>query len=232
MLYVNGLSVNYGVIRAVKKVSFVVNKGEIVSLIGANGAGKTTIMKALAKLLPLSDGAVSFGEHDLSLVPAHNVVSLGMALVPEGRQVFSSMTVEENLRLGGYSVRERHSSELSRVYGLFPRLRERRRQPAGTLSGGEQQMLAVGRALMSKPELLLIDELSMGLSPLLSKELMKSVQSLNADGMTILLVEQNAKAALSVSDRAYVLETGSIVLEGKGKDLLGNEQVRKSYLGG
>lgn len=232
MLYVNGLSVNYGVIRAVKKVSFVVNKGEIVSLIGANGAGKTTIMKALAKLLPLSEGAVSFGEHDLSLVPAHNVVSLGMALVPEGRQVFSSMTVEENLRLGGYSVREKHGSELSRVYGLFPRLRERRRQPAGTLSGGEQQMLAVGRALMSRPELLLIDELSMGLSPLLSKELMKSVQSLNADGMTILLVEQNAKAALSVSDRAYVLETGNIVLEGKGKDLLGNEQVRKSYLGG
>lgn len=231
MLYVNGLSVNYGMIRAVKKISFVVNKGETVSLIGANGAGKTTVLKAISKLIPTSGGSVSFEEHDLSQCLPHDVVRLGMALVPEGRQVFSGMTIEENLLLGGYSLNKKLTSLTDRVYSLFPRLGERKKQAAGTLSGGEQQMLAIGRALMSEPKMLLIDELSMGLSPLLSKELMKTIQSLGKDGMTILLVEQNAKAALRISDRAYVMETGNIVLEGKGKDLLDNEQVRKSYLG-
>ena len=228
MLTVNNIQVSYGAITAVKGVSFHVNEGEIVSLIGANGAGKTTIMHTISGLLKASDGSVEFLGKPISTLPPHKITEQGLAQVPEGRRVFATMTVRENLDLGAYLTR---STDYQRIYDLFPRLYERRKQPAGTLSGGEQQMLAIGRALMSNPKMLLMDEPSMGLSPILVKEIFRIIQDCNKSGMTILLVEQNANMALSISDRAYVLETGNIVLEGPAKELMGNENVRKAYLG-
>ena len=229
MLTIKDLQVSYGAIAAVKGVSFFVNEGEIVSLIGANGAGKTTIMHTISGLLKAHAGEVKFLENTISTMPPHTITALGLAQVPEGRRVFSKMTVRENLSLGAYLTK---STDYKRIYDLFPRLYERRKQPAGTLSGGEQQMLAIGRALMSNPKMLLMDEPSMGLSPILVKEIFRIIQDCNQQGMTILLVEQNANMALSISDRAYVLETGNIVLEGPAKELMGNEEVKKAYLGG
>jgi len=228
MLTVNDIQVSYGAITAVKGVSFKVNEGEIVSLIGANGAGKTTIMHTVSGLLKASLGSVEFLGQSISTLPPHKITELGLAQVPEGRRVFATMTVRENLSLGAYLTR---STDYQKIYDLFPRLYERRKQLAGTLSGGEQQMLAIGRALMSNPKMLLMDEPSMGLSPILVKEIFRIIQDCNESGMTILLVEQNANMALSISDRAYVLETGNIVLEGPAKELMGNEEVKKAYLG-
>ena len=228
MLTVNNIQVSYGAINAVKGVSFHVDEGEIVSLIGANGAGKTTIMHTISGLLKASSGSVEFLGQAVSTLPPHKITEQGLVQVPEGRRVFSTMTVRENLSLGAYLTR---STDYQRVYDLFPRLYERRKQLAGTLSGGEQQMLAIGRALMSNPKMLLMDEPSMGLSPILVKEIFRIIQECNQSGMTILLVEQNANMALSISDRAYVLETGNIVLEGPAKELMGNENVRRAYLG-
>lgn len=229
MLEVKDLQVAYGAITAVKGVSFHVNEGEIVSLIGANGAGKTTIMHTISGLLKAIAGTTEFLGQSIAATPPHRITALGLAQVPEGRRVFAKMTVRENLSLGAYLTKKR---DYKRVYDLFPRLYERRKQLAGTLSGGEQQMLAIGRALMSDPKMLLMDEPSMGLSPILVKEIFRIIQECNQAGMTILLVEQNANMALSISNRAYVLETGNIVLEGPAKDLMGNEDVKKAYLGG
>ena len=229
MLIVKDLQVAYGAITAVKGVSFHVNEGEIVSLIGANGAGKTTIMHSVSGLLKPKSGTSDFMGHSISSMPPHKITALGLAQVPEGRRIFSKMTVRENLSLGAYLTK---NNDYKRIYDLFPRLYERRKQLAGTLSGGEQQMLAIGRALMSNPKMLLMDEPSMGLSPILVKEIFRIIQDCNKAGMTILLVEQNANMALSISDRAYVLETGNIVLEGPAKELMGNEEVKKAYLGG
>jgi len=228
MLTVRDLHVSYGAIAAVKGVSFQVNEGEIVSLIGANGAGKTTIMHTVSGLLKASEGKAEFLGQSIETLPPHQITALGLVQVPEGRRVFAKMTVHENLSLGAYLTR---STDYQRIYDLFPRLYERRKQAAGTLSGGEQQMLAIGRALMSNPKMLLMDEPSMGLSPILVKEIFRIIQDCNQAGMTILLVEQNANMALSISDRAYVLETGKIVLDGPAKELLGNENVKKAYLG-
>jgi len=229
MLVVKDLQVAYGAIQAVKGVNFHVNDGEIVSLIGANGAGKTTIMHTISGLLKAASGSTEFLDRSITALPPHSITAMGLAQVPEGRRVFAKMTVKENLSLGAYLTK---STNYQRVYDLFPRLYERRKQPAGTLSGGEQQMLAIGRALMSDPKMLLMDEPSMGLSPILVKEIFRIIQECNQTGMTILLVEQNANMALSISDRAYVLETGNIVLEGPAKELMGNEEVKKAYLGG
>ena len=207
--------------------------GELVSLIGANGAGKTTTLHAISGLLPVASGSILLDGTDLQKVPANTIIGLGMAHVPEGRHVFARMTVEENLRMGAYILRDqkRISENLERVYGHFPRLKERRRQLAGTLSGGEQQMLSTGRALMTDPKIVLMDEPSMGLSPLLVKEIFSIIQELHKSGITILLVEQNAKMALAVSDRAYVLETGTISMEGPAAELAADDRVRKAYLG-
>lgn len=234
MLKVQNLHVYYGAIHAIKGVSFEVHRGEVVTLIGANGAGKTTILNTVAALLPARSGTVEFlGENLSTIRGAHQIVSRGLALVPEGRRVFLQMTVEENLEMGAYTrPRSSIAPELERVYEQFPRLRERRRQIAGTLSGGEQQMLAMGRALMSTPSLLMLDEPSMGLAPLLVEQIFDIIQSLHRAGTTILLVEQNAQMALSVADRGYVLETGRIVTTGSGTDLLRDEAVKKAYLGG
>ena len=233
MLKVNDINVYYGAIHAIKGVSFEVNDGEIVTLIGANGAGKSTILNTVSGLLRSTTGSIEFLEKPLGGVPAHKVVSQGLALVPEGRRVFLNMTVEENLEMGAYT---RPNSEieggLKRVYEHFPRLEERKRQIAGTLSGGEQQMLAMGRALMSTPKLLMLDEPSMGLAPILVDEIFEIIKMLHKAGTTILLVEQNAQMALSVADRGYVLETGKIVTSGTGKELLNDESVKKAYLGG
>lgn len=234
MLEVKDLEVHYGVIRAIKGISFEVNEGEVISLIGANGAGKTTTLHAVSGLLSKSAGSVTFMGKDITNLAAHKMVSLGMAHVPEGRRVFSELTVLENLKLGAYTRSDKKELEdtLNMVYKRFPRLMERRNQIAGTLSGGEQQMLAMARALMSRPKILLMDEPSMGLSPLLVKEIFHIIQDINKDGTTILLVEQNAKMALAIADRAYVLETGKISLEGTGEELSASEEVRKAYLGG
>ena len=233
MLSVNDINVYYGAIHAIKNISFEVNEGEIVTLIGANGAGKSTILKTVSGLLRSKTGSVHFEEADIGHLPPHKVVNLGLAHVPEGRRVFTRMSVEENLEMGGYT---RPNSELDggleRVYEQFPRLKERRKQIAGTLSGGEQQMLAMGRALMSNPKVLMLDEPSMGLAPLLVEQIFEIIQSLHKAGTTILLVEQNAKMALSVADRGYVLETGRIVNSGPGLALLNDEAVKKAYLGG
>jgi len=228
VLTVNDIQVSYGAITAVKGVSFQVNEGEIVSLIGANGAGKTTIMHTISGLLKATSGSVEFLGQSIGTLPPHKITELGLAQVPEGRRIFATMTVLENLSLRAYLTR---STDYQKIYDLFPRLYERRKQLAGTLSGGEQQMLAIGRALMSNPKMLLMDEPSMGLSPILVKEIFRIIQDCNQTGMTILLVEQNANMALSISDRAYVLETGNIVLEGPAKELMGNEDVKKAYLG-
>lgn len=233
MLKVSDLKVSYGAIQAIKGISLEVNEGEIVSLIGANGAGKTTTLHTITGLTKAQSGSVELEGRNLLTTEAHKIVSLGLAHVPEGRHIFSSLTVEENLMMGAYirKDKERIQQDLSRVYTLFPRLQERREQAAGTLSGGEQQMLAIGRAMMSNPRILLLDEPSMGLSPLLVKEIFHIIKELNQQGMTILLVEQNARMALSISNRAYVLETGKIVMEGEGQELLQDDQVRKAYLG-
>lgn len=233
MLEVKNLSVSYGAIEAVKDINFTVNAGEIVSLIGANGAGKTTTLHTITGLVPAKSGSVMYNGVDLLKTHNNKIVTLGMAHIPEGRHVFTRMSVEENLEMGAFSLKDQSDlkKDLDMVYGLFPRLKERRNQKAGTLSGGEQQMLAMGRALMSHPKTILMDEPSMGLSPKLVKEIFSIIRKLHEQGITILLVEQNAKMALSIADRAYVLETGRITMEGDAKELLNNEQVRKAYLG-
>ena len=233
ILKVNGLHVYYGSIHAVKGVSFEVNEGEIVTLIGANGAGKSTVLNTVSGLLHPKAGSVVFEGKDLKGVPAHKIVEHGLAQVPEGRHVFLQMTVEENLQMGAYTQPgSAVASGVAGVYERFPRLKERRRQIAGTLSGGEQQMLAMGRALMSKPKLLMLDEPSMGLAPLLVEQIFEIIKSLHQAGSTILLVEQNAQMALQIADRAYVLETGSITLSGTGTELASSDAVKKAYLGG
>ena len=233
MLEIKDLHVFYGAIHALKGISLTVADGELVSLIGANGAGKTTTLHAISGLLPAASGSILLDGTDLQKVPANTIIGLGMAHVPEGRHVFARMTVEENLRMGAYILRDqkRISENLERVYGHFPRLKERRRQLAGTLSGGEQQMLSTGRALMTDPKIVLMDEPSMGLSPLLVKEIFSIIQELHKSGITILLVEQNAKMALAVSDRAFVVETGTISMEGPAAVLAADDRVRKAYLG-
>lgn len=233
MLKVNDINVYYGAIHAIKGVSFEVRDGEIVTLIGANGAGKSTILNTVSGLLHSKTGSIEFLDRSLAGIPAHKVVELGLAHVPEGRRVFLQMTVEENLEMGAYTQpKSTVTPGLERVYEQFPRLKERRRQIAGTLSGGEQQMLAMGRALMSGPKLLMLDEPSMGLAPILVEQIFTIIQSLHRAGTTILLVEQNAQMALSVADRGYVLETGKIVSSGTGRELLSDETVKKAYLGG
>lgn len=234
MLEIKNLVVRYGMIEAIKGISFHVNDGEIVTLIGSNGAGKTTTMHAISGLIKPSEGSITLNGTDLIKTPSHKIVTLGLAQVPEGRRVFAEQSVKENLLLGAYYRKDKAEIEkdLKYVYDLFPRLRERENQPAGTLSGGEQQMLAMGRALMTRPKILLLDEPSMGLSPLLVKEIFRIIEEINRKGTTILLVEQNAKMALAIADRAYVLETGKITLEGTGEELSASEQVRKAYLGG
>lgn len=232
VLQVENINVYYGSIHAVKDVSFHVEQGEVVTLIGANGAGKSTVLNTVAGLLRSRTGIVHFLGEELRHVPGHKLVGRGMALVPEGRRIFQHMTVQENLDLGGYCRGGDKSADMERVFERFPRLKERRRQVAGTLSGGEQQMLAMGRALMSRPKLLMLDEPSMGLAPLLVEQIFDIIRQLHADGTTILLVEQNAQAALAVADRGYVLETGRIVTEGTGTALLESDTIRKAYLGG
>ncbi len=234
LLEVKDLEVYYGVICALKGISFEVNEGEIVTLIGANGAGKTTTMQSVVGLIPTRAGSVVFDGNDITKTPCHKIVHLGMTQVPEGRRVFQELTVYENLLMGAYSNKSNATfkDDLERIYTLFPRLAERKNQIAGTLSGGEQQMLAMGRALMSKPKLLMLDEPSMGLSPLLVDQVFDIIKSINKDGTTILLVEQNAGKSLAISDRGYVLENGSIVLSGTGKELMESEEVKKAYLGG
>lgn len=234
LLEVKDLEVYYGVIRALKGVSFEVNEGEIVTLIGANGAGKTTTMQSVIGLIPARNGQIIFDGHDITKTPCHKIVHLGMSQVPEGRRVFQELTVYENLMMGAFSNKNNASfkEDIERIYERFPRLAERKNQIAGTLSGGEQQMLAMGRALMSHPKLLMLDEPSMGLSPLLVDQVFEIIKDINKDGTTILLVEQNAGKSLAISDRAYVLETGDIVLSGTGAELAASDQVKKAYLGG
>ncbi len=232
ILEVKDLHVFYGVIQAIKGISFEVNEGEIIALIGANGAGKTTTLQTITGLIPAKSGSIIYEGQDITKTPGYKLVSMGMTHVPEGRRVFSQLTVLQNLRLGAYTRKDKKEVEdtLEMIYTRFPRLNERRNQLAGTLSGGEQQMLAMGRSLMSHPKIILMDEPSMGLSPIYVNEIFDIIQQINADGTTVLLVEQNAKKALSIADRGYVLETGRIVLSGNAKDLLNNEQVRKAYL--
>ena len=234
MLEIKDLYVRYGMIEAIKGISFEVRDGEIVTLIGSNGAGKTTTMHAISGLLKPASGSIKLDGVELTKTANHKIVSMGLAQVPEGRRVFAQQTVEENLLLGSYARKDKDGiqKDLDHVYQLFPRLLERKKQPAGTLSGWEQQMLAMARALMSRPKILLMDEPSMGLSPLLVKEIFRIIQDINKEGTTILLVEQNAKMALAIADRAYVLETGKITLEGTGEELSASEEVRKAYLGG
>lgn len=233
MLEVKDLEVYYGVIQAIKGVSFHVEQGEVIALIGANGAGKTTILHTVTGLLSPKKGHIMFEGKDITKVPAHKIVSMGMAHVPEGRRVFAELSVYENLKMGAYTRKDRSEIEesLNNVYKRFPRLEERKNQMAGTLSGGEQQMLAMGRALMSQPKIILMDEPSMGLSPILVNEIFDIIQEVSKSGTTVLLVEQNAKKALSIADRAYVLETGRIALEGRAEDLLRDDSIKKAYLG-
>ena len=233
MLKVENIQVYYGMINAIKGVSFEVNEGEVIALIGANGAGKTTILHTITGLISPKSGSVMFEGRDLTKTPAHKIVYLGMAHVPEGRRVFQQLTVLDNLKLGAFSMTDKKKVEenLAYVYRHFPRLEERKNQIAGTLSGGEQQMLAMGRALMSNPKIILMDEPSMGLSPLLVNEIFKIIEEVSKEGTTVLLVEQNAKKALSIADRAYVLETGNIVMEGKASELLSDPRIRAAYLG-
>ena len=233
MLKAENLNVYYGPIHAVKGVSFEVNEGEVVTLIGANGAGKSTSLKTISGLMRSRGGAIEFMGKSIASTPAHKIVELGIAHVPEGRRIFTSMTVEENLDMGAFTVRGGNiDADKERVFEQFPRLKERRRQIAGTLSGGEQQMLAMGRALMSHPKLLMLDEPSMGLAPILVEQVFDIIAALHKAGTTILLVEQNAEMALSIADRAYVMETGRITLSGTGKELAASEEVQKAYLGG
>lgn len=234
LLEIKNLEVFYGVIQALKGISFNVDEGEIITLIGANGAGKTTTMQSVIGLIPKKGGTVIYDGKDITHTPAHKLVGLGMAQVPEGRRVFQELTVYENLLMGAFLNKDKKAvkEDIEKIYNLFPRLCERKGQIAGTLSGGEQQMLAMGRALMSKPKLLMLDEPSMGLSPLLVDEVFELIKHINKDGTTILLVEQNAGKSLAISDRAYVLENGKIVLTGTGKELMESDMVKKAYLGG
>ena len=232
LLSVNDIHVYYGAIHAVKGVSLEVNEGEIVTLIGANGAGKSTVLNTISGLLHPKSGSITFMDKPLSGIAPNKIVQMGLAQCPEGRRIFQHMTVQENLDMGGYCRSGDMSADIESVFERFPRLKERRRQVAGTLSGGEQQMLAMGRALMSRPKLLMLDEPSMGLAPLLVEQIFDIIRQLHADGTTILLVEQNAQAALAVADRGYVLETGRIVTEGTGTALLESDTIRKAYLGG
>ena len=234
LLEVKNLDVHYGVIQAIKDVSFEVNEGEIVTLIGANGAGKTTTMQSIMGLIHPSRGEIYYDGQKINGIPSHKIVKLGMTQVPEGRRIFSELTVYENLLMGAYTRTDKDGIEkdFKAIYTLFPRLEERRNQIAGTLSGGEQQMLAMGRAIMSKPKLLMLDEPSMGLSPLLVDQVFEIIKHFHETGTTILLVEQNANKSLAISDRAYVLENGKIVLTGTGKELLASEEIKKAYLGG
>lgn len=234
LLEIKNLEVFYGVIQALKGISFNVDEGEIITLIGANGAGKTTTMQSVIGLIPKKGGTVTYNGKDITHTPAHKLVGLGMAQVPEGRRIFQELTVYENLLMGAFLNKDKKSikEDIERIYNLFPRLCERKGQIAGTLSGGEQQMLAMGRALMSRPKLLMLDEPSMGLSPLLVDEVFELIKHINKDGTTILLVEQNAGKSLAISDRAYVLENGKIVLTGTGKELMESDMVKKAYLGG
>lgn len=233
LLQVTDLEVYYGVIKALKGISFHVNHGEIVSLIGANGAGKTTTLHTITGLIHPKHGSIVYNGQDLTKVPAHKIVSLGLAHVPEGRRIFQNLSVYDNLLLGAYTQTDKAkvSQQMEQVFEQFPRLKERRKQLAGTLSGGEQQMLAMGRALLSDPEMIVMDEPSMGLSPLLVSEIFEIIQSFRKAGKTVLLVEQNAKKAMTISDRVYVLETGSIATEGNAADLINDERIKKAYLG-
>lgn len=233
MLEIKDIEVFYGVIQAIKGISFEVNEGEVIALIGANGAGKTTTLQTITGLLQPKKGSIIFEGKDIAKVPAHKIVSLGMAHVPEGRRVFAELTVYENLKMGAYTRKDKAEIQetLQMVYQRFPRLEERKNQLAGTLSGGEQQMLAMGRALMSHPKIIVMDEPSMGLSPIFVNEIFNIIQEVSKSGTTVLLVEQNAKKALSIADRAYVLETGKIVLEGEAKELLNKDSIKKAYLG-
>lgn len=233
MLEIKDLEVYYGMIQAIKGISFEVNEGEVIALIGANGAGKTTTLHTISGLITPKHGTVTFEGKEITRAPAHKIVSLGMAHVPEGRRVFASLSVLQNLKLGAYIKNNKDEIEetLQMIYQRFPRLEERKNQPAGTLSGGEQQMLAMGRALMSKPRIILMDEPSMGLSPIFVNEIFDIIKQVSAGGTTVLLVEQNAKKALSIANRAYVLETGNIVLEGDAKELMNDDSVKKAYLG-
>lgn len=234
LLEVKDLSVYYGVIQALKGISFEVNEGEIVTLIGANGAGKTTTMQSVVGLIPSRSGTVIYDGQDITKTPCHKIVNLGMTQVPEGRHVFQELTVYDNLLMGAYTRKDKEGikADIEKIYNRFPRLKERKNQIAGTLSGGEQQMLAMGRAMMCRPKLLMLDEPSMGLSPLLVDEVFDIIKDFNKEGTTILLVEQNAGKSLAISDRAYVLENGKIVLSGTGKELMASEDVKKAYLGG
>lgn len=234
LLEVKGLEVYYGVIQALKGIDFEVNEGEIVTLIGANGAGKTTTMQSVIGLIPSKAGTVTFDGKETTHMPCHKIVSLGMSQVPEGRRIFQELSVYQNLLMGAYIQKDKKAikEDIEKIYERFPRLEERKSQIAGTLSGGEQQMLAMGRALMSRPKLLMLDEPSMGLSPLLVDEVFTIIKDLNKEGTTVLLVEQNAGKSLAISDRAYVLENGKIVLSGTGEELLQSEEVKKAYLGG
>ncbi len=233
LLEVNNLEVYYGVIQALKGVSFKVEKGEIIALIGANGAGKTTILHTISGLIKSTSGSIQYKDENITKIPSHKIVEAGLSQVPEGRRVFSQLSVLENLKMGAYvrNDKSKIENDLVNIYKRFPRLEERKNQPAGTLSGGEQQMLAMGRALMADPEIILMDEPSMGLSPIYVSEIFDIIKSINDMGKTVLLVEQNANKALSIANRAYVLETGNIVLEGDAKALMNDEKVKKAYLG-
>ena len=233
MLEVKDLQVYYGMIQAIKGISFEVNQGEVIALIGANGAGKTTILHTVTGLIAPKAGSIVFEGQDITKIPAHKIVSMGMAHVPEGRRVFAQLSVYDNLKMGAYTRKDKNEIEesLENAYKHFPRLEERKNQPAGTVSGGEQQMLAMGRALMSKPKIILMDEPSMGLSPIFVNEIFDIIQEVSASGTTVLLVEKNEKKALSIADRAYVLETGNIALEGDAKVLMNDDSIKKAYLG-
>ncbi|MDP9117218.1 MAG: ABC transporter ATP-binding protein [Actinomycetota bacterium] len=231
LLSVDDIEVRYGAIRALKGISFHVNEGEIVALLGANGAGKTTTQKTVSGMLRPATGAITYDGKRIDGIPAHQLIGLGICHVPEGRHVFPRMTVEENLEMGAFRFKKIDHNDLDHVLELFPRLKERYAQQAGTLSGGEQQMLAIGRALMGKPRLILLDEPSMGLAPMIVAQIFEILRTINASGVTVLLVEQNAAQALSLADRGYVLETGEIVLNGTGKDLLADDRIRAAYLG-
>jgi branched-chain amino acid transport system ATP-binding protein len=233
MLKVEKISVNYGAIKALHDVSFHINEGEIVALIGANGAGKTTTLNTISNIVPSVSGRILYLEKELTKLPPHDIVKLGISQVPEGRRVFAKMSVLENLEMGAYTRNDKLeiAADMEKIFQRFPRLNERRKQPAKTLSGGEQQMLAMGRALMSRPKLLLLDEPSMGLAPMLVEQIFQIIQEINQNGTTILLVEQNANMALSIAHRGYVLETGAIVLHGEARELAANPEVRKAYLG-
>lgn len=231
LLEIQGLHVNYGAIEAIKGIDLYVNKGEVVTILGANGAGKTTTLRTISGLLKPNSGSIFFDGKEITHVPAHDIVSLGMSHSPEGRRVFGTLSVEENLMMGAYSLKKYDATTLNWIYEILPRLRERKRQLAGTLSGGEQQMLAIGRAIMSKPKLLILDEPSLGLAPVLIKVIFKAIKEISRSGVTVLLVEQNAKAALKLANRGYVLELGKITHSGSSEELLNSETIQEAYLG-